>query len=141
MANVLHHFPRATTTRADRINIIHCAARSCKVLCEINTERTDKVKSILKEFANDNLHPGTRDFVHNSEFGRAAKRLSDTETALLASLCEPEKKLLNDFTKAQEEVYHLSYMDKFIYGYRLGVLMTMEVFQTSDDIVTGGEGE
>lgn len=99
------------------------------------------MKSILKEFANDNLHPGSRDFVRNSDYGRATKRLSDTETALLASLCEPEKKLLNDFIKAQEDIHYLSNIDRFIYGYRLGVLMTMEVFQTSDDIVTGGEGE
>lgn len=97
--------------------------------------------TILEEFANDNLHPGSRYFVRNSEYGRAAKRLTDTENALLASLCEPEKKLLEDFTKAQDEVNHLARIDKFIYGYRLGVLMTMEVFQTSDDIVTGGEGE
>ena len=35
LANVLHHFPYTATTRARRINIIHCVARSCKELCKI----------------------------------------------------------------------------------------------------------
>lgn len=142
LVKVSRHFPHAATTRADRINIIHCAARSCKVLCEINAERTDnRMINILEELANDNLHPNSRFYRRNTAFDLATKKVADTESALCAALNESEKRLLADYTKAQDEAAYLSRTDKFIYGYRLGVLMTMEVFRTSDDIVTGGEVE
>lgn len=97
--------------------------------------------NILEELANDNLHPNSRYYRRNTAFDLATKKVSDTEGALRAALSEPEKKLLEDYTKAQDEIAYLERTDKFIYGYRLGVLMTMEVFRTSDEIVTGGEAE
>lgn len=71
------------TTRADYINIIHCAARSCKVLCAINAERTDhRMIDILEELANDNLHPNSRYYRRNTAFDLATKKASDAEGAL-----------------------------------------------------------
>lgn len=97
--------------------------------------------NILEELANDNLHPNSRYYRRNTEFDRATKQVADTENALRTVLGEPEKRLLDAYSKAQDEIGYLSRTDKFIYGYRLGVLMTMEVFRTSDELVTGGEGE
>lgn len=72
---------------------------------------------------------------------QAIKKLSDAEHALRAALNEQETELLNAYVNAQEKIDYLSGTDRFIYGYRLGVLMTMEVFRTSDEILVGGENE
>lgn len=97
--------------------------------------------NILEEFANDNIHPNSRYFEHYSKYGQAVKALSDAESALIATLSEPQKKLLDDFTKAQSDIDYLTSTDKFIHGYSLGVLMTMEVFRTSDGMILNGDSE
>ena len=97
--------------------------------------------NILEEFANNNIHPDSRYFVQNSKYGRATERLTKAEEALNTVLSKEEKKLFTAYTNAQDELNYLSRTDKFIYGYRLGVLMTMEAYRSNDDIVTGGAGE
>ena len=88
------------------------------------------MKNIRIDFANDNLQPNARFFRQGSEYGLAIERICQREGALLAALGKTEK--------AQDEINCLTKTDQFIYGYRLGVLMTMEVFRTSDELVTGG---
>ena len=97
------------------------------------------MNNILEDFANGNLHPNERCFKKNSSYAQALKNVANAEHALLSALHEPEKKLLDAFIQAQDEISYLSRTDQFIYGYRLGVLMTLEVFCTSDEIVAGGE--
>lgn len=97
--------------------------------------------NILEELANNNIHPDSRYYIHNSKYGQAAEKLTKAEKALNIKLNEEEKKLFIEYNNAQDELNYLSRTDKFIYGYRLGVLMTMEAFRTDDDIITGGTGE
>jgi len=98
------------------------------------------MQSILEEFANGNISPETRFFKKNSRYWRAMQHLTDTEEKLFSALNEQEKELLKIFSETQSEVSFLSGIDRFIYGYRLGVLMTMEVFNGKDDLIVGGEG-
>ncbi len=97
--------------------------------------------NILEEFLNGNIQPNDRYFCRGSKYGQAIKKLSDAEHALRAALNEQETELLNAYVNAQEKIDYLSGTDRFIYGYRLGVLMTMEVFRTSDEIIVSGENE
>lgn len=97
------------------------------------------MKNILEDFANDHLQPDSRYFTPNSEYARAIEQLADAENTLRTAIGEPERKLLDDYIKAQDEVIYLTKTDRFIYGYRLGVMMTMEVCHTSDQFVVGGE--
>ena len=92
---------------------------------------------MLEAFANDNLQPGSRFFKRDSEYGRAIKRVADTEEALRAMLRKPERELLEELMDAQGELSGISDTDRFIYGYRLGVLMTVEVFAESDKLLAG----
>lgn len=94
---------------------------------------------MLEAFANDDLLPGTRFFKRDSEFGRALKRLTDAESALLASLGESEKKLFVEMAGAQSLVNALTSTKRFVDGYKIGVLMTTEVFLESDKLLSGGE--
>lgn len=56
-----------------------------------------------------------------------------------ATLNGTEQNLLNALLEAQGAVGLLANTDKFIYGYRLGVLMTMEVFDGREDLTVGGK--
>ena len=95
--------------------------------------------SILEEFARGNIPSELRTFKKDSHFGRTMKVLSDTEDKLLAGLDDELKEIFKQFSVAQSEVNLLSNIDRFVDGYRLGVLMTMEVFNYRDDLVVGGE--
>jgi hypothetical protein len=98
------------------------------------------MSSILEEFARGNISPEPRFFKHGSHYGRIMQRLSDSEEKLLAALSGEQKEALEKFIDAQAEISLLSGIDRFIYGYRLGVLMTMEVFEGKENLIVGGEG-
>lgn len=95
--------------------------------------------SILEEFACGNVSPEPRFFKPGSQYGRAMDALLKDEEKLLAALNESEKELFKGYCDTQSEVSRLSGMSRFIYGYRLGVLMTVEVFEGKDDLIVGGE--
>lgn len=82
---------------------------------------------ILEDFANGNINPNERGFKRNTEYGRAVKAVSDSEDKLLVTLNEGEKKLYEDYFKAQMDLESLSLTGRFIEGYRLGALMMLEV--------------
>jgi len=90
--------------------------------------------NILEEFARGNISPETRFIKKDSEYDLALGQVVDSEAALLALLNEQQEKALNAFIDAQMKLNDLSNIDRFIYGYRLGVLMTMEVFNGKDDL-------
>ena len=98
------------------------------------------MKSILEEFAYGNISPEPRFFKNNTHYGRTMKILSDSEEKLLSVLDGESKETLKKLTDAQAEISILSGVDRFMYGYRLGVLMTMEVFNGKENLIVGGEG-
>jgi len=110
-----------------------------KVFCTNNLERNDFLKSILEAFAYGNIDPNVGTIKKGSRYERVIKTLSDSEEKLLPMLDGEAKELLIKFSSAQAEANAISNLDKFIYGYRLGVLMTMEVFTGREDEIFGGE--
>lgn len=95
------------------------------------------MKSILEEFAYGNISPELRFFESDSEYGRIMRKLTDSEEKLFSSMGEQERKTLSTFIDSQADICLLSCVDRFIYGYRLGVLMTTEVFAGKEDLVVG----
>jgi len=96
------------------------------------------MKSILEEFACGNISPEPRFIKRNSEYEKAVNTLSDTEEKLRVVLNDAGRELLSAFLDAQGAVNHMTNIDKFVYGYRLGALMTMEVLSDKEDLLTGG---
>lgn len=94
---------------------------------------------ILEAFAEDKLLLASRFFKDTSVYGRAVEQLCKIEEGFLASLHAPEKKLLDKLSDTQEIIASLSATDRFVHGYRLGVLMTIEIFNGSDELITGKE--
>lgn len=98
------------------------------------------MKTILEKFAHGNISPEPRYFKQNSLYGKAMQALSEKEEKLSSTLSETQKALLKEFTDIQMELNSITGADKFVYGYKLGVLMTTEVFLGKDDLVVGSEG-
>lgn len=58
----------------------------------------------------------------------------------MAKLNEEERKMLDDYSAAQSEESVLYGIDRFVKGFRLGVLMMIEVISDEDDLILH-EGE
>ena len=93
--------------------------------------------SILKEFYLGNLNTSPRLIKPSSRLSRAMESLVKSEDKLLANLDAELKKTFEDFSSTQMEINALSCEENFICGYRLGVLMTMEIFNGSNELVIG----
>jgi len=93
------------------------------------------MKNILEEFAKGNITTQPRHFKRDSHYAGVLQQVADSEEKLLAVLDEAQKKLFQAFCKAQLELDDLSNIDRFTYGYRLGSLMMMEVFNGKDDLM------
>ena len=65
----------------------------------------------------------------------------ETTEALSEKMNREEKELLEQLRDAKSEELNLYAVDRFIYGYRLGALMIMELFTVSNDFIFGEEGK
>ena len=97
------------------------------------------MKSILEEFAYGNINPNIGTFKKDSKYGRVMQTIAKSEEKLLSMLDGEAKELFAKFSSAQLEATTISSNDKFIYGYRLGMLMAIEVFKGIQDPIYGGE--
>ncbi|MCL2851803.1 MAG: hypothetical protein FWE20_02035 [Defluviitaleaceae bacterium] len=91
------------------------------------------MKSILEEFICGKISPGFWTFEKDSEYGQAVSAVVSNEDELLASLDDKQKIIFQKFVEAQDELKGIESTKNLVQGYKLGVLMTAEVF------VTGGE--
>lgn len=98
------------------------------------------VKSILEQLAEGEFSLKPRFFKPNSQYAHAIGALSECEAQLLVALSKDELKLLQQFTDAQAEVCRLTGIDQFIYGYRLGMLITTEVFMGKSAALENEDG-
>ena len=89
------------------------------------------MRSILAELALGNLSTEPRP---NAQYNHALQESIDEGEKLLALLDEHEKEVFNAYSEAQSELNSFYNVDRFIIGYRLGVLMTMEVFNGKETL-------
>ena len=93
--------------------------------------------SILEEFAYGNINPAAQSFTKNSELGKALVLVVKFEKELFEKLNAEEKELLEKLIDAQVEANRLTAVKNFLYGYKLGVLMTAEAFVTGGELAAG----
>ena len=67
------------------------------------------------------------------------KIVCETEDRLVAELGDDLKEVFRKHVDAQADATLTTEIDKFIYGYRLGVLMTMEVFNGREEAIFGSK--
>ena len=99
---------------------------------KIHLKRTILVKNILEKFARGNISPNLWSVMDNPDYERAANALIDCETRLLAAINDELTEIFEQHIAANAELSLITETERFIHGYRLGVLMTMEVFNGKD---------
>ena len=85
------------------------------------------MQKLLEAFAEGSLHIEPR-FLKREDYRDNLQKTIDCKEKLIEALNEEEKKLLEDLLDAEADITGVSNIERFISGYRLGVLMTMEVF-------------
>ncbi len=96
------------------------------------------MKSILEELCVGNIHAGDRSFRRGSEYDRVSKAFVEADDKFRSMLDESQIKAYEDVQAAHYKVHYMELTDKFIYGFRMGLLIAMEVYNTSDDFIVGG---
>lgn len=96
---------------------------------------------ILEAFADENLIINPVTYKGNSEYREAMKIAYKIAETLGGKMNSEEKELFEKFRDAQSDEHHLYAIDRFIYGYRLGALMMVEIFSGSHDFIIGEEDE
>lgn len=94
---------------------------------------------ILEAFAEDNLASNPTTYKENHEYRKAIKAMYETAETLEAKLNAEEKELFERFRDLQSDESHVYQVDRFIRGYRVGVLMMVEVFMGTSDLLLDTE--
>ena len=89
-------------------------------------------KSILEAFAYGELVPFAGLKNESYEYEKARASFFNHEEKLMSMLTDESKEVFKKFTNALIEMQAIDNIDHFIYGYRLGVLMTTEVYAGID---------
>ena len=92
-------------------------------------------RKILEALADENLQLVKRYISHDSETSQEMIRLGKLRTAFEETLSDEEKEAFQNLKVTSDSV-NLNYAtERFITGFRLGVLMMTEVFAGSDDLI------
>lgn len=90
------------------------------------------MQEILSELFYGNIHPNEKQFIRNSEYGKAIKTVSDCEGRLMTLLSGKELELFEKLLKAQGDSSHINGREYFIEGFRLGARIALEVIEKND---------
>ena len=93
---------------------------------------------ILEKLSNGNLNLGERGFKQNSAYGEMIHKLADKSDVFLKTLDSDQKLLYEELSDIQYNVQSMSMTDQFIYGFRLGLLIALEISNVSDDYMING---
>ena len=82
---------------------------------------------ILEDLYMGDIHPSERSFKKNSQYSRALNNVVKAGDALIGSLTEKQKEQFEAYMSAQREVNVLTDCETFIYAFRLGAKIMMDV--------------
>ena len=98
------------------------------------------MKSVLEALVYGEISPLEDTLDGDSHYDSIVKTISECEQKLFSVLDDESKELMTKFSSAHAEANEMINVDKFAYGFRLGVLMMMEVFAGKEGVVFGKEG-
>lgn len=98
------------------------------------------MESILEAFANDNLEVLPSTCPKSAASGHLLNTADKLTETLEAMLNDEGKKLLDKLDSTNAKLEDISSTDRFIRGYRLGVLMMIDVFVGYDSLILRSKG-
>ena len=99
------------------------------------------MQQILEALANDNLCINPDLYKDSPEYRKVTTVLYKTAEYLSKKMDDDGKKIFEQFRDAQSDESHIHQVDMFIRGYRLGVLMMIEVFAGASDLTYNEGGQ
>ncbi len=90
------------------------------------------MKSILELFAQDEIKVNTRRYNHSKEYLDKYKELEKLEKSMLERLGNEGTELFQKYEDILTDLQCINRTAEFIYGYQLGVLMTIDVYSILD---------
>ena len=82
---------------------------------------------VLEDLYMGNIHPSERRFKKGSQYSRALNEVVKAGDALNGTLTEKQKEQFEAYMTAQREVNMLTDCETFIYAFRLGAKIIMDV--------------
>lgn len=92
-------------------------------------------RKILEALADENLQLVKRPIDHDSEISQEMIKLGKLRTAFEEALSDEEKEAFQNLKDTSDGVSLNYATERFVAGFRLGVLMMAEVFAGSDDLI------
>ena len=92
-------------------------------------------QKILEALANENLQLVKRSVDHDSEISQETVKLGKLRTAFEATLSNAEKEAFQNLKDTSDGVNMNYATERFITGFRLGVMMMTEVFAGGDNLI------
>ena len=82
---------------------------------------------VLEELYLGDIHPSERSFKNGNQYAKALNEVVKAGDALLGTLTEKQKEQFEAYMTAQREVNVLTDCETFIYAFRLGAKIMMDV--------------
>ena len=82
---------------------------------------------VLENLYMGDIHPSERSFKRSSQYARALHEVVEANDALNETLDDEQSELFEEFMTAQREVNVLSDCETFIFAFRLGAKIVMDV--------------
>ena len=90
------------------------------------------MKSLLKELALGDINFYENKFSHGLDYKKALDNLEKLENEFFSTLNKSEKALFDRFCDAGSDISIHDRADYFVYGYKLGSLIMMELMSDGD---------
>ena len=90
------------------------------------------MRKTLEELYYGNLRPSEQRITANSELRKAVDTISRCEDKLESQLDEVGQKILLEMSAAQQTVDHITALENFILGFRLGARIMLECMDSGD---------
>lgn len=84
---------------------------------------------ILSDLYNGKLNPVSQEIAHGSDYQKMMGEISELEEQLKAVLGQEQTKLLEKFISAQLKLGIIGSEERFIYGFRLGAGIILEILE------------
>lgn len=87
---------------------------------------------ILEELYLGGVRPGERTGKQNAQYKKALNEAIKTSDALIATLSDEQKQLFENFMDTQREVSILTDVETFIYGFRTGAKIMLDILEDGE---------
>lgn len=85
------------------------------------------MKSILESLYNGEVYPFEQIVSHDPEYRPTCRKISELARTIKESLPQPEAKLFDEIENLQVNTSTMHGFANFTYGFRLGILLTLEL--------------